>query len=563
MTNSRLRSYLFFLFLAFHINIHSNSLLSEKNLWLLEQANEARNIYDKPYEDQPEKKVSRVINGQKVTIYRPNHGLAHAARQALLARHLITGLRKDLKKESKLSQWIKNKSPEEIAKLKRKVELAALYYRAGRENEYSHSKGTPERKARFNENMRNGAKMFQKAAQKAKIFESESEIEDYMEAFYRYEYDDLKKELSENSKFIDQILYAVHILDLRRVPSSWNIPETRPMRLKQIAKDLGLSEDIDLIKKLDELSKEFLLATGDRDSWLDRKKYAREFILQARDPERMILRLADVEEGHPNQGSLPIITNAQDKADDKYYSYVKRPLLDSGHNLNPPLDKEILDYIKSRTTQPVQHLAWTLLPPFKDDKDRAFKIKDVVVDRIKDPETGKNYVKLYHGTTSDLVDIFKGGAQEIRFDVADRTALGMGFYVSADMNEAKNYACARVRAKKKENKNENKDLDGLMLVIGVRDDDKIKGKLVEPKTANVRYSDDKTGEPLDEDIYFVRNEKRYNQFLFFKNVAPYLKIFEIVKLPRGFGKSKNYQDFDGLPATSTEPETDKALRCTY
>ena len=554
-----LSTFLFFIWLA--VSAQASNPLSEENLWLLDRAKEASAIYDKPYEDQPEKKITRVIDDQTVTVYRPNHGLAHAVRQALLARNIIKELRdlKDDKHESRLLDWIKSKSQEDINKLMKKVELAALYYRAGRENEYSHSQGTPKRKARFNENMRNGAKMFQKAAQESKIFDSEQEIEDYMQAFYRYEYDELKKKLTGDSKFLDQLLYAVHTLDLRRVPSTWNRLGIRSIRLKQIAKILGFGlVELDFINKLDDISKEYLLASGDRDAWAGRQKYSKEFVRQAKDPERMVSRLADAESEHPNQGSPPKITLAEDKADDKYYPYIKRPILNSGRDLKPPLDDDILKYIKSRTTQPVQHLPWTLLPPFKDDKEKPFKLKDIVVDRIRDPETGKNYVKLYHGTTSELVDAFKGGAKEIRFDVADRTALGMGFYLSADMNEAKNYACARVRLKI----DDNKDIEGLMLVIGVLDDDKIKGIFVEPKT-DTKYSDDTTGEPLDKDIYFVRNAKRYNQFLGFKNLGPYLKIFDIVKLPKGFGKSKNYQDFDGLPTTSTEPETDKALKCNF
>jgi len=253
-----------------------------------------------------------------------------------------------------------------------------------------------------------------------------------------------------------------------------------------------------------------------------------------------------------NSKESPVIKVAKDSAEDKYYPYAKRPLLDSD-------DKDILEDIKSRTKQNIKHLPWTLLPPPKSDKKKPFKLKDIVVDRIKDPVTGKNYVKLYHGTTSDLVDTFKAGAEEIRFDVADRTALGMGFYLAANMNESKNYACSRLRLRRQKDK----DLKGLLLVVGVLEDDAIKGKLVKPIAKSPKNSNDDTGEPLDKDIYFVRNAERYNQFVFFKNAAPYLKIFEIITLPKGFGKSKNFQDLDGLPTTSSEPEKDSALKCNY
>ena len=247
------------------------------------------------------------------------------------------------------------------------------------------------------------------------------------------------------------------------------------------------------------------------------------------------------------QNNPPQLILAQDSQEDPWYPYIKRSLL--------PIDLISKD-IKSRTIQKITHLPWTLLPPENKDSE-IFKLKDVVVDRIRDPETGQKYIKLYHGTTSDLLDIFKKGADEIKFNLADRTALGMGFYLTANPNEAKNYACARLRLRKDE-----KDLRALLLVVGVKDLNKIQGKLVEPKTNTAyAYSDD-DGNPINKNIYFIRNNKRYNQFVFFSNIAPYLRIFKIIIIPNNFGKSKNFQDYDGLDPASKEPEFDKALKCT-
>lgn len=251
------------------------------------------------------------------------------------------------------------------------------------------------------------------------------------------------------------------------------------------------------------------------------------------------------EESHAD---APTIKTAQDSIDDPYYPYVKRPLLS-------PSDEAI----KNRSAQKVYHMPWTLLPPEKSEAPDNIKLKDIIIDRIKDQKTGKNYIKLYHGTTSDLENIFKDGAKAIKFSVAEGTYLGMGFYLAANINEAKDYACVRLALRK----NISPDIKGMLLVVGIPEDEDIQGKVVNPNDIRARYSDNKTGESLDKNIFYLRNRVRYNQFVFFNNIAPHLKIFEIIKLPQGFGKSRNWQDKDGLPITSTEPDTDQALRCVY
>lgn len=257
-----------------------------------------------------------------------------------------------------------------------------------------------------------------------------------------------------------------------------------------------------------------------------------------------------------SQNERPIVITAQDSADDPYYPYARRPKL-SASTVVARLGKDLPKNIRARISTDVNHLPWTLLAPPRIKKE-PFKLSDVVVDRIKDPKTGKNYIKLYHGTTADFVDLFGEGAKMIRFDVADRTALGNGFYLTADMNEAKSFACFR-RMQRKEDA---KDLKGLLLVIGVLDDDRIKGKLATPKSLTEVYSNDE-GDPLDKNIYFARNKDSYNQFLSYSNIAPFLKIFYVVELPDGFGKARTFRDHDGLPVTSKEPEVDKLRRCIY
>lgn len=249
----------------------------------------------------------------------------------------------------------------------------------------------------------------------------------------------------------------------------------------------------------------------------------------------------------------PLVSVAKKESNDPWYSYNKRPLIES-QEAKEIYGPDLLAKIAAKARTPVTHVPWTIMPP--DPQAPLFKLKDVVVDRIKDPITKKNYVKLYHATTSDLLDIFKPGAQAIKFNVAALTGLGMGFYLAANVNEAKFYGCERLGTRKAYNP----DLKTLLLVIGVLEDDIIQGKWAQPDT---KHSDDQTGESYDKAVYFARNEERHNQFVFFKNVSPYLKIFEIITLPDGFGKALERQDGDGLPLTSDKPDTHYGFKCAY
>ncbi|MCA9508845.1 MAG: hypothetical protein KC505_10535 [Myxococcales bacterium] len=233
---------------------------------------------------------------------------------------------------------------------------------------------------------------------------------------------------------------------------------------------------------------------------------------------------------------LPLITYAQAMEADKWFPYIFRPdkFAAEKQGMYPP---KVLDNIPILTRTMVMHVPWTFVAQPQGPKALQ-KLVDLVPDRIEDSLTGKSYVKLYHGTTDDVLDIFKPGEKSIRFDVAVTRALGQGFYLTADPNEAKAYACMRLKERIKNNPN----LKGMIVVMGVENKDFIEGKY----SPQVHLSDDKTGEPFDNEIYFKRNSKMNNQFVFFKNTGPYLKMFEIVILPKGFGKSKSINDADGI-----------------
>jgi hypothetical protein len=239
-----------------------------------------------------------------------------------------------------------------------------------------------------------------------------------------------------------------------------------------------------------------------------------------------------------HQNNPPEIINANPDNSDPWYPYIRRPSKELAEK-NKLYPSKILTKVPEDTVFKTTHIPWT----FVTKQETLFPLNEAIPDRIID-SNGKSYIKMYHGTTSDLIDNFKPGSESIKFDVATNAALGKGFYMSGDPNEAKAYACARLKTRK----TGYNDLQGLLLVIGVEDNEAIKGKY------SKMYMSDEKGNSLDVNAFFRRNQRYYNQFVFFSNIAPYLKIFYIILLPHGFGASKSINDGDGASDTSTNTQ---------
>lgn len=200
------------------------------------------------------------------------------------------------------------------------------------------------------------------------------------------------------------------------------------------------------------------------------------------------------------------------------------------------------------------HMVWT----FRSIPDDSIvKLKDIVPDRIIDPVTNKSYVMLYHGSTSDvLAHSFTNGSSSIAFDKAVNTAYGQGFYMASNANESKEYACSRQAGKPSH-------IHSILLIIGVQEDDAIKGAR-DP----INAAGDAHGNPRNPTIFFQRTSTSNNQFLFYSNIKPYLRIFKIIKLGSGHRKSVGLDDGDGtplgpLPAWKTDPATNLNYTCNY
>jgi len=152
--------------------------------------------------------------------------------------------------------------------------------------------------------------------------------------------------------------------------------------------------------------------------------------------------------------------------------------------------------------------------PLITDKKAIFRLQDSVSSRIIDSNTGERYIKLYHGTTTQFLKTFQQGAQAIRFDKATKAGLGKGFYVTSSFKEATYYGHDHVRWVA--------GYKPMIVVIGVREN-----VLIEGRNFRQHSMSDFFGNSLNEGLYFLRKPEAPTQFIFFSNIAPYLKVFAL------------------------------------
>jgi len=232
----------------------------------------------------------------------------------------------------------------------------------------------------------------------------------------------------------------------------------------------------------------------------------------------------------------------------EYFKYGKRPLKKDAKALG--YSDEVISRIPQDTWNYAQHVPWSFKNAHRSRE--VTKLRDIVPDRIE--VDGKKYIKLYHGSTSDAKDAFLKGANNIDFGLAGKVpggkaAFGDGFYLSSSMNESKNYACLSLSKPGKA-----AGARGLLLVIGIEDLDIIKGKH--------QAKSDSTGKSLDGSLYFATGLN--NQFVFFDNIRPHLKILKVIELPKGFYMARDNTENDGFDTSDDTPENDAtgAYKCS-
>lgn len=244
----------------------------------------------------------------------------------------------------------------------------------------------------------------------------------------------------------------------------------------------------------------------------------------------------------PQNSAPPIVTYVEADNSDPNFSYAFRPLIKDNRAVST-YGNQLLNYIQTKLYNAhTSHVPWSIKAPGLATDPTP--LLDISVDRIVDPKTGKKYVKLYHGSTSELLTgLFDTGADFIAFNKAVITALGPGFYMTLNKNEAANYACDRLR----DRRSADPGLQSMILVLGIEED-----ALVQGKEALVDLSD-VNGNSNYPNIFFRRNMGMHNQAVYYSNVKQHIKLFEILVMPDGYGMASGYDDRDGLAEGKAVP----------
>ena len=92
--------------------------------------------YEKPYADEPDKLESRTIRGQRMKVYRPDHGFAHSMRKSVLITDLIEMIFAQ-DGMTALKSWLLTaiRSNHHFCA---QLQFAALMMRTGRQAEHQH-----------------------------------------------------------------------------------------------------------------------------------------------------------------------------------------------------------------------------------------------------------------------------------------------------------------------------------------------------------------------------------------------------------------------------------------
>ncbi len=217
-----------------NLNISSDFLTEA----IIESANQ---FYNTPFTNAPQEKVE--LNG--ITVFRPNHGITHGVRSAILTQDIVDLL---LKKsdDSLLKTWLTNKMATD-PEFRKKLSLIAITHRIGREDE-SDSFGDVSKRSR---ELAGSVAAFKKVVENSGIKFSPSELEDYAEAIKL----DGKSDSQSNSdrSNLSHLLRGAHIIDLVRL--NLNLDNDIKSQVPQLTatdiKNLYLKEE------------KYLLSTGD------------------------------------------------------------------------------------------------------------------------------------------------------------------------------------------------------------------------------------------------------------------------------------------------------------
>lgn len=264
------------------LSIPTVPVIDSNDVWINKVSNIAKPYYLKAYEDDPYDVETRTIKGVKYKVNRPDHALAHALRKFALSLDLLSLVRSG-DKTNQLYNVVQALS-KDIKNFDQLMGLAAALLRAGRQSEDLNN-------IHYKEYCYNSAAIFKQEAYKLSNF-NKPDIEDVVLAMQAIGDDSLT--LSGKQTWLKNLLYAIHHLDLLRIPSFGGGKKLDVNMLRKSVATFLSSNDNKLIDGLFALSAKYLDVTGDRNIPANRYDRLDQFFLQANEPKLIIQAIKSV-----------------------------------------------------------------------------------------------------------------------------------------------------------------------------------------------------------------------------------------------------------------------------
>jgi hypothetical protein len=286
----------------------------------------------------------------------------------------------------------------------------------------------------------------------------------------------------------------------------------------------------------------------------------------------------------PENANAPTVVNVNAASPGDYFNYTyreakKAPLVTTTY-AQTWWDKLINRWFYGTfKTAFAEHIPWTFKP--NDGINvKADGVVERLIDIVPDRVTigGRTYVKLYHGTSiggaaQTLLNLFKTGSNALAFNRASTIALGQGLYLAANSNESKEYGCMKSTDSSVPAGSGEKTM---LLVVGVQAIPEIVGKQSSGYISTGLAANAGLAAPTDaglsrsKDIYFKRNSDTLggnnsnmtNQFVFFEQVKPYLRILEIIVFDDHHYKGGIEDGNNGLGYQNSDPGV-PTTKCNY
>jgi len=223
---------------------------------MINLCNYASPFFQRPYQDLPlldhRSILTREIDNQTYTVYRPNHGLAFSMIQGFLARDIVYAMKNDQLNNS-ISRWLLQCNYDTITK----IFVLSTFQRSGRESEVPSSLD-PDLYNKYEAMDQENFISCSSALINDGVFSSIDEVRQWS-SYLRWHNDD--------SNLVSRIIKAAHHLALRRIPQ---FDENRIK--KNVRETLSLCSWCDyncenggsITEKLWERSGLYLGTTGDR-----------------------------------------------------------------------------------------------------------------------------------------------------------------------------------------------------------------------------------------------------------------------------------------------------------